>query len=68
MMQAITRRRAILGSLALSAAFVQSTRVGRAQDYPTRSVRLLVGGAAGSVPDTLARVIAERLSPPWDSR
>lgn len=63
MREAITRRRAILGPLALSAAFVQSTRVGFAQDYPTRPVRLLVGGAAGSVPDTLARVIADRLSP-----
>jgi len=40
-----------------------SNRIGRAQSYPTRPIRLLVGGAAGSVPDTLARVMGDRLSP-----
>lgn len=32
-----------------------------AQHYPRQPVRLLVGGAAGSVPDVLIRPIAERL-------
>jgi tripartite-type tricarboxylate transporter receptor subunit TctC len=33
-----------------------------AQPYPNHPVRLLVGGAAGSVPDIMARPVAERLS------
>ena len=33
-----------------------------AQPYPNHPVRLLVGGAAGSVPDIMARPMAERLS------
>jgi tripartite-type tricarboxylate transporter receptor subunit TctC len=33
-----------------------------AQDYPTHPVTVLVGGAAGSVPDLLARSLAERLA------
>ena len=32
------------------------------QSYPQRPVKLLLGGAPGSVPDTLARPVAERLS------
>lgn len=33
-----------------------------AQAYPSRPIRILVGGAAGSVPDSVARPIAEQLS------
>jgi len=33
-----------------------------AQPYPSHPVRLLVGGAAGSVPDIIVRSVAERLS------
>ena len=33
-----------------------------AQVYPDRPVRILVGGAAGSVPDVVIRSLAERLS------
>ena len=33
-----------------------------AQSYPQRPVKLLLGGAPGSVPDTLARPVAERLA------
>ena len=35
---------------------------GFAQSYPQRPVKLILGGAAGSVPDTLARPVAERLA------
>jgi tripartite-type tricarboxylate transporter receptor subunit TctC len=31
----------------------------RAEDYPTRPVRLIVGFPAGSGPDTVARIIAQ---------
>jgi tripartite-type tricarboxylate transporter receptor subunit TctC len=37
----------------------------QAQDYPNRSVRIIVPAAAGSVPDFLARVIGQRLSENW---
>jgi tripartite-type tricarboxylate transporter receptor subunit TctC len=58
----MTRRRALLStSVALAAALPPAQGV-LAQAWPERPIRLLVGGAAGSVPDTLARVVAERLS------
>jgi tripartite-type tricarboxylate transporter receptor subunit TctC len=37
-------------------------RPAHADTYPSRPVHLLVGGAAGSVPDTVARLIGERLA------
>jgi tripartite-type tricarboxylate transporter receptor subunit TctC len=37
-------------------------RSAAAQSYPARAVTLLVGGAPGSVPDLLARPLAERLA------
>jgi tripartite-type tricarboxylate transporter receptor subunit TctC len=36
-----------------------------AQDWPTRSVTMMVAGAAGSAPDVTARVIADKLSAAW---
>jgi tripartite-type tricarboxylate transporter receptor subunit TctC len=63
MIQNMTRRQVLLSSLAFSTAFFVSDRSATALSYPTKPIRLLVGGAAGSVPDTVARVIADRLSP-----
>jgi tripartite-type tricarboxylate transporter receptor subunit TctC len=58
----VTRRGLILGGFALWGC-PQTDRSFAAEDsYPARPVRLLVGGAAGSVPDTVARLIAERLA------
>jgi tripartite-type tricarboxylate transporter receptor subunit TctC len=37
-------------------------RLSRAQSYPTRPVRLLVGAVAGSAPDVIARLIGQWLS------
>jgi tripartite-type tricarboxylate transporter receptor subunit TctC len=37
----------------------------QAQDYPNRSVKIIVPAAAASVPDFLARVIGQRLSENW---
>jgi tripartite-type tricarboxylate transporter receptor subunit TctC len=36
--------------------------VARAQDYPTRPIRIVVGFGAGSVADIVARVVATRMS------
>jgi tripartite-type tricarboxylate transporter receptor subunit TctC len=54
-------RRSVLRALSLGALVCGGARV-RAQSYPSRPVKLLVGGAPGSVPDIMARPIAERLS------
>jgi tripartite-type tricarboxylate transporter receptor subunit TctC len=58
----VTRRGLMLGTLALSGSLIPGARRAMAQPYPARAVRFLVGGAAGSVPDTVARLIAERLA------
>jgi tripartite-type tricarboxylate transporter receptor subunit TctC len=39
-----------------------ASRVARAQDYPARPVRIIVGFAAGGAPDILARLIGQWLS------
>lgn len=54
-------RRRILKTLPL-AALALKPAWSRAQAYPGRPVVLLVGAPAGTVPDSLARPVAERLS------
>jgi tripartite-type tricarboxylate transporter receptor subunit TctC len=44
------------------AAVPALSRVAAADDYPSRSVRIVVGYAAGGVSDILARLIGQRLS------
>jgi tripartite-type tricarboxylate transporter receptor subunit TctC len=60
--RAISRRQMLSTPLALSTILALGTWQAMAVDYPNRPIHLLVGGAAGSVPDTLARLIADRLS------
>ena len=36
-----------------------------AADYPTRPIRIIVGFAAGGAPDTLARVMGDKLAQDW---
>jgi tripartite-type tricarboxylate transporter receptor subunit TctC len=38
---------------------------GHAQDFPPRTVRIVVPSAPGSTTDTLARIVADRLSRTW---
>ena len=51
---------ALFLALSLSAA-----RAPYAQDYPAKPVRLVVGFAAGGASDTLARIVAQKLTESW---
>jgi tripartite-type tricarboxylate transporter receptor subunit TctC len=55
-------RRQFLHLAAGAAALPAVARIARAQAYPTRPVRIIVGLAAGSSPDIVARLIAQWLS------
>jgi tripartite-type tricarboxylate transporter receptor subunit TctC len=58
----VTRRGLLLGTVMLSAGVGLARRQAIADSYPTRPIRFIVGGAAGSVPDVIARLIGDRLS------
>ena len=55
-------RRRFLHLAAGAAALPAVSRIARAQTYPTRPVHLIVGFAAGSSPDIVARLMAQWLS------
>ena len=42
-----------------------AARPAQAEDYPTRSVKLITQGAAASGPDVIARITAEHLGRLW---
>src|SRR5215813_2016311 len=54
-------RRAFFASIALS-VLPAGSRIARAQTYPTRPVRIIVGFPAGVAADAIARLIAQSLS------
>ena len=58
----VTRRGLLLGTVMLSAGVGLTRRQAIADTYPARPIRFIVGGAAGSVPDVIARLIGDRLS------
>jgi len=62
MTQGISRRQVLFGAATFSATAYLLTGRAVANAYPMKPIRLLVGGAAGSVPDVLARLLGERLS------
>ena len=51
-----------LMTLLLQSFVVVAATDGLAQTYPDHAIRLIVGGAPGSVPDTMVRPVAEKLS------
>jgi tripartite-type tricarboxylate transporter receptor subunit TctC len=55
-------RRSFLHLAAGAAALPAISRIARAQTYPTRPVRIIVGFAAGGAPDITARLIGQSLS------
>src|SRR5262249_18675954 len=55
-------RRAFLHLAAGAAALPAASRVARAQAYPARPVRIVVGFPAGGAPDIIARLIGQVLS------
>lgn len=67
MQNALTRRTALFGAIGASAVLLTAQKaIGAA--WPTRTVKLIVGGAPGAVPDSLARIAAEALSKELDHR
>ena len=55
-------RRRFLHLAAGAAAFPAVSRIARAQAYPTRPVRVIVGFAPGGAPDIVARLLGPSLS------
>ena len=58
----LPHRREFLRLAAGAAALPAMSRIARAQVYPTRPVRLIVGFAAGGLNDVLARLIGQSLT------
>ncbi len=55
-------RRKFLSFATSAGALAAFARIARAQSYPTRPVRLIVGQPAGTAPDTIARLLGQSLS------
>ena len=62
MIRDLTRRRLLLGIGALCAAATPDSQRAYSQSYPTKPIHLLVGAAAGSTPDIVARLVGEQLA------
>jgi Tripartite tricarboxylate transporter family receptor len=60
--QQIGHRRQFLRLTAGAAALPAVSRVARAQTYPARPIRLIVGYAAGGTADLFARIMAQSLT------
>ncbi|CAG2152145.1 Bug family tripartite tricarboxylate transporter substrate binding protein [Cupriavidus numazuensis] len=54
-----------VAAVALAAAAVFSAPAVQAQAYPNKPIRMVVGFPSGGAPDTLARIVSEKISPAW---
>src|SRR3954470_3551152 len=52
-------------ALVAGAALAQAPSVGSGRSYPDKPVRLVVGYAPGGLPDTVARVVGQKLGERW---
>src|SRR5580704_15973899 len=55
-------RRKLLRTAAAAAVLPASSRIARAETYPARPVRLILGFVAGGAPDVIARLICQWIS------
>ena len=60
-------RRRSLSLLAVASCLLCATGAIAQTNYPTRPVRLIVGFPAGTGPDIVARILAQRLSEGWSN-
>ncbi|SDC84344.1 Tripartite-type tricarboxylate transporter, receptor component TctC [Cupriavidus sp. YR651] len=58
------QRRQILAMMAAAAA-VAVAPAAQADTYPSKPIRLVVGFPTGGAPDTLARIVSEKISSSW---
>ena len=61
----LPHRRRFLHLAAGAAALPAASRIARAQAYPARPVRIIVGFTAGSATDITARLFAQKLNETW---
>jgi tripartite-type tricarboxylate transporter receptor subunit TctC len=58
----LNRRKLLRGAAAAATALPALSRAARAQSYPARPVRLVIGFVAGGAPDVVSRLICQWLS------
>jgi len=61
------RRRALITATAACAAALLAAPAGAQDAYPGRPVRIIVGFPAGTGPDIVARLLAQKLSEGWNN-
>ncbi|ESJ18029.1 MULTISPECIES: tripartite tricarboxylate transporter substrate binding protein [Cupriavidus] len=61
----ITRFTGALSALATVLATAFAAPAAQAETFPARPIRIVVGFPTGGAPDTLARIVSEKISPSW---
>ncbi|WP_456280856.1 tripartite tricarboxylate transporter substrate binding protein [Cupriavidus sp. JZ107] len=61
----ITRFTGALSALAPVLATAFAAPAAQAETFPARPIRIVVGFPTGGAPDTLARIVSEKISPSW---